>query len=75
MRRSPQRQAILDVIREAPEPIGPMDIVATLTVPVGSVRHLLAKLVKEGAIIRVAYGQYAPNPTLPPPGPWGSGKV
>jgi DNA-binding IclR family transcriptional regulator len=58
MKRSGERQAVLDAIETAGLPVGPQSIAAMTGMPVGNVRRLLGKLAKEFAITKVAYGRY-----------------
>jgi DNA-binding transcriptional ArsR family regulator len=58
VRRSHERNAILDAIRDAKEPIGPNDIASVAGMRAGNVRFLLTKLVKEGLIEKAGYGRY-----------------
>jgi hypothetical protein len=58
VRRSRERNAILDAIAEAKEPVGPKDIAAATGMPAGNVRFLLLKLVEEGAVTKAGYGRY-----------------
>lgn len=58
IRRSSQRQAVLDAITEAGEPVGPNNIAAEIGVRAVNVRMLLGKLVKEGIIEKARYGKY-----------------
>jgi DNA-binding transcriptional ArsR family regulator len=58
VRRSHERKAILDAIRDAKEPIGPNDIASVAGMRAGNVRFLLTKLVKEGLIEKAGYGRY-----------------
>jgi AAA domain/IclR helix-turn-helix domain len=58
VRRSAERTAILDVIREAGEPVGPNDIANAAGMKATNVRFLLGKLVKDGAVRKAAYGKY-----------------
>lgn len=58
VRRSHERNAILDAIAEAKEPVGPKDIAAATGMPAGNVRFLLLKLVEEGAVMKAGYGRY-----------------
>lgn len=57
-RLSRERQAVLDVLREAGEPLGPKAIAEALGKKEANIRFLLTKLVQEGAVRRVGYGQY-----------------
>jgi AAA domain len=58
IRRSNERQAVLDAITEAGEPVGPNNIAAEIGVRAVNVRKLLSKLVKEGVVEKMAYGKY-----------------
>jgi RecA-family ATPase len=58
LRRSHERNAVLDAIQEAGEPVGPNDIATAAGMRAGNVRRLLGKLVKEGAIEKVTRGRY-----------------
>jgi predicted transcriptional regulator len=60
LRRSLERNAVLDAISEAAEPIGPNDIAAATGMRAANVRYLLGKLVKEGLIKKAGYGRYCP---------------
>jgi hypothetical protein len=63
-RRSAERQAVLDAVAEAGEPIGPNDIAAATGMRAGNVRRLLGKLVNEGAIQKASYGRYTWGKTV-----------
>ena len=58
LRPSHERNAVLDAIQEAGEPVGPNDIATAAGMRAGNVRRLLGKLVKEGAIEKVTRGRY-----------------
>jgi hypothetical protein len=58
VRRSHERNAILDAIRDAKEPIGPNDIASVAGMRAGNVRFLITKLIKEGLIEKAGYGRY-----------------
>jgi predicted transcriptional regulator len=58
VRRSHERNAVLDALAEAKEPIGPNDIATVTGMRAANVRFLLGKLVKEGLIEKAAYGKY-----------------
>jgi predicted transcriptional regulator len=58
VRRSSERQAVLDAITESKQPIGPGDIAAAAEMKPGNVRRLLGKLVTEGVIEKTKYGRY-----------------
>jgi hypothetical protein len=59
MKRSIQRQAVLDAVERISSPVGPGTIAAMTGQRAARVGRLLGKLVKEGAIIKVDYGRYA----------------
>jgi hypothetical protein len=59
VKRSTERSAVLAAITEAGEPITPTDIAVQASMKVTNVKKLLAKLVKEGATEKVAYGRYS----------------
>jgi hypothetical protein len=59
VKRSSERNAVLTAINETSEPIGPNDIAAEAEMKATNVRKLLAKLVKEGVVEKVAYGRYS----------------
>ena len=67
MRRSIQRQAVLDVIRAADGPTGPQEIATALDAPAVNVRYLLGRLIKEAAITKMVRGLYRANPVPPVP--------
>ena len=70
LRRSHERNVVLDAIREAGEPIGPNDIAAATGMRSGNIRRLLGKLVKDGLIEKAARGRYvtgAADVTAPTP--------
>lgn len=58
VRRSSQRKAILEAMREANLPMGPAEIAKASGVKVGSVRHLITKMVTAGDIEKLAFGTY-----------------
>jgi predicted transcriptional regulator len=58
VRRSQERNAVLDAIKEASEPVGPRDIAGATGMRSANVRYLLAQLVKEGLIEKASYGKY-----------------
>lgn len=57
-RMSRERQQIVEVLRQAEEPLRPKDIADSLGKREVNIRFLLSKLVQEGAVRRVGYGQY-----------------
>jgi AAA domain len=58
VQHSAQRVAIQTAIEEAGEPIGPKDIADVTGMKHANVRFLLRKMLKDGAIEKVAYGKY-----------------
>jgi hypothetical protein len=58
VKRSTQRAAVLTALSDAPEPLGPGDIADETGMKVANVRQLIVKLVKEGAVEKVARGHY-----------------
>ena len=62
VRYSGERAAVLAALREAGEPMSPTDIAAITGMKVANVRKLLARSVKDGLIVRVGRGKYAPAP-------------
>jgi hypothetical protein len=67
LRRDPYRErlaiaiakkAVLDIIASEPEPICPMDILATVNVRVSNIQYLLRRLLDDGAIRKVGRGRY-----------------
>jgi hypothetical protein len=58
VRWSTERTTVFEAIKEAKEPVGPNDVAAVTGLRPVSVRKLLVKLLKEGAIERVKYGRY-----------------
>lgn len=57
-RVSRERQQIVEVLRQAGEPLRPKDIADSLGKKEANIRFLLTKLVQEGTVRRVGYGQY-----------------
>ncbi len=56
--RSPERQKILDILRESDQPMKPKEIADALGVEVNNIQQLLKKLKDEGQVIKPEYGQY-----------------
>lgn len=58
-RQSAERQEILTVLQDAKEPISPQEIATALGKEnVNSIQRLLAKLAKEGLVVKPEYGKY-----------------
>jgi RecA-family ATPase len=64
VRRSAERQAILEALSETSEALGPRDIADTTGMRPANIRKLLAKLIKEGAVEKAGYGKYRPSMKL-----------
>ncbi|WOS64262.1 AAA family ATPase [Sinorhizobium fredii] len=60
--RSDERWAILNLLREADEPMAPKDIASALDRKGATIRSILSKMVKKGEIIKLDYGVYAISP-------------
>ena len=62
--KTKERQAILDVLKDAQNPLGPTDIANLIRKTNGSVRYLLSKMLADGKVTQPAYGKYqlAGNP-------------
>jgi len=58
VRRSSERNAVLEAIRDAGEPIKPNDIAIAADMKSGNVRRLVGKLLKDGIIKKASYGRY-----------------
>jgi hypothetical protein len=63
--RSPERNAILNALKGARDPLGPNDIAKRSGVSDASVRHLLARMVAAGDVIREGRGRYRLSPLSP----------
>jgi hypothetical protein len=63
MKRSSERQAVLNAIEIADRPIGPKTIAAMTGMPAVNVRRLVGKLVAEFNVTKVAYGRYVKRTT------------
>jgi hypothetical protein len=57
-RRSTERNAVLEALADATEPIGPTEISGATGMRTVNIRNLLPKLVKEGLIEKVERGRY-----------------
>ena len=62
VRYSGERAAVLAALREAGEPMSPTDVAAITGMKLANVRKLLARSAKDGLIVRVGRGKYAPAP-------------
>ena len=58
VRRSSERNAVLEAIKDAGEPIKPNDIAVAADMKSGNVRRLVGKLLKDGMIKKASYGRY-----------------
>jgi len=62
-RRSQERQRVLDVLRQASQPLSPKEISEALGAKGGNVRFLLYQLRNEGAVKQVGHGKYVATNT------------
>jgi DNA-binding transcriptional ArsR family regulator len=62
VRKSEERRAILRVLREARDPMGPTDVAAATGMKEPNVRSLLGKMAKGGEILKEARGRYTVAP-------------
>ena len=60
-RMSEERREIVELLKEAEEPMSPKEIAEAIGKPKGNVRFLLSKLVGDGVVERVGYGRYQIN--------------
>ena len=58
VRRSEERNAILDILENAEEPIGPKEIADALGKPENNIKQLLFKMQKDGEITKEGRGRY-----------------
>jgi hypothetical protein len=58
VRRSEERNAILDVLEDVEEPMGPKEIADALGKPENNIKQLLFKMLKDGEIRKVGRGRY-----------------
>jgi hypothetical protein len=58
VRRSEERNAILDILENAEEPMGPKEIADALGKPENNIKQLLFKMQKDGEIRKVRRGRY-----------------
>ena len=61
VRRSDERNTILDALDDAGEPMSPADIAIATGMRAENVRFLLHKMMKAGEITKARYGRYAAN--------------
>jgi RecA-family ATPase len=67
VRRSTERGAILAVLEEATEPMGPSDIAVAAGMPVNNAKQLLHKMAAASEVEKAGRGQYVhPGPKLSP---------
>lgn len=59
VRRSEEREAILNILADADKPMAPKAIADALKVPVNNVKQLLLKMAKAGEVQKKARGQYS----------------
>jgi hypothetical protein len=58
VRRTDERTAVLDVLKEAGEPMSATDIAGAINVPGNNVRQLLFKMAKDGEVTKAKRGRY-----------------
>jgi hypothetical protein len=58
VRRTDERSAIIEALREAGEPMSATDIAAAIGVPGNNVRQLLFKMAKDGEVTKAKRGRY-----------------
>ena len=58
VRRTDERRAILTILEDADEPMGPSDLAALTSSKNGNVRKLLHMMMKAGEVRKVGYGLY-----------------
>jgi hypothetical protein len=54
IRRSDERTRVLNLLRDAAEPMAPADIAAAIGAPRNNVRQLIFKMVKDGEVLKLA---------------------
>lgn len=59
VRKSDERRVILDILREAREPMAPRDVAAEAGLKEVNVRSLLSKMARAGEIKKEGYGRYS----------------
>jgi hypothetical protein len=69
VRRSAERKAILQVLRDTPEPLSPKEIALQARQKPDNVRFLLGKMVKAGEVEVAGYGKYRLPGQDPPHSP------
>lgn len=62
VRRSDERQAILDILASSDDPMRPNEIAGELGQKVTNVQRLLSKMAKDGDVTKVTYGKYILTP-------------
>jgi hypothetical protein len=66
VRRSDERKTILAALRDAASPLSPREVADLTGLSYGSVRHLLARMNKDGVVRKAGPGRYCSNgPTGP----------
>lgn len=59
VKRSAERRAVLTALDDAVGPMSPAEVAKVIGKPKGNLNVLLSKMVKDGEVIKVAYGLYA----------------
>ena len=57
-RLSEERQAVIEVLRNAGSPLGPRDVAEALDKPSGAIRELLSQMVASSDVRKLGYGKY-----------------
>jgi hypothetical protein len=58
VRKTDERKEILDVLKDADEPMSPSDLTAATGMQSGNLRQLLFKMTKDGEVMKSGRGQY-----------------
>ena len=61
VRRSDERQQIIEALGDSPKPTGPAEIAKGTGMKAGNIRKLLTKMATAGEIKKVGYGKYSLN--------------
>jgi hypothetical protein len=58
VRRSGERNTLLEALRNATEPMSPTELAASVGMPPNNVKQLLFKMMKSGEVMKTTRGQY-----------------
>jgi hypothetical protein len=64
-RLSPERTAIIDVLRQHPDGMAPVEVASALGKETNPIQTNMSRMTKAGMIVRVGTGQYRLPPTEP----------